>query len=138
MATIEKRTTSDGKTYRAKVRIKGFPPESATFERLTDARDWGKRIEADMKAGRHFGQSKRHTFNELAEEYQPHAKDVVRLEYWRKVFGPDRLDTVTPARIAKERDKLLSEETHNFASPATGDSEKDANRPKAKRSGSTV
>lgn len=138
MATIEKRTTSDGTTYRVKVRIKGFQPESATFERLTDAKDWGKRIEADIKAGRHFGQSKRHTFADLADEYQPHAKDPVRLEYWRKVLGADSLDAITPARIAKERDKLLAEETQNFATPPTGDKEADAKRPKAKRSGPTV
>jgi hypothetical protein len=109
MPTIEKRTTNDGATtYRVKIRIKGFPPETASFERLTDARDWASKTESDMKAGRHFGQCKRHTFNELADEYQSHAKDAVRLEYWRKAFGPDRLDTITPARIAKERDKLLS------------------------------
>ncbi len=138
MATIEKRTTSDGTTYRVKVRIKGFAPESATFERLTDAKDWGKRIEADMKSGRHFGQSKRHTFNELADQYQPHAKDIVRLEYWRRVFGSDTLDTITAARISKERDKLLSEETQNFATPSTGDVEKDAKRLRARRRGSTV
>ena len=91
-----------------------------------------------MKAGRHFGQSKRHTFNELADEYQPYAKDVARLGYWRDVFGSDSLDSITAARIAKARDKLLSEETHNFAAPATGDPKKDARRPKAKRRGSTV
>ncbi len=138
MATLEKRTTSDGTTYRVKVRIKGFPPESATFERLTDAREWGKKIEADMKAGRHFGHSKRHTFSELADEYQLYAKDLARLSYWRKVFGTDSLDTITPARIAKERDKLLSQETQIFAAPPTGDPEKDSKRPKAKRSGPTV
>jgi integrase len=91
-----------------------------------------------MKAGRHFGQSKRHTFNELAAEYLPHAKDTDRLEYWRGVFGPDSLDSITPARISKARDALLSEETQNFATPATGDAKKDAKRAKAKRSGPTV
>lgn len=139
MATIEKRTTRDGATtYRVKVRLKGFPPETASFERLTDARDWAAKTESDMKSGRHFGQSKRHTFDELADEYHPHAKDTVRLAYWRKVFGSDRLDTITAARIAKERDKLLSEDTQLFATPVTGDSKKDAKRPKAKRRGSTV
>lgn len=139
MATIEKRITNDGATtYRVKVRIKGFPPESASFERLSDAKNWASKTESDMKAGRHFGQSKRHTFNELADEYEHRAKDVIRLNYWRKVFGPDRLDTVTPARIDKERRKLLSEETQNFATPATGDTDKDAKRPKSKRTGPTV
>jgi integrase len=138
MATIEKRTTSEGTTYRVKVRIKGFAPESATFTRLTDAKDWGRRVESDMKQGRHFGQSKRHTFNALADEYQLHARDAQRLNYWRKVFGTDSLNSITPARIAKERDKLLSQETQIFAGPPTGDPEQDAKRPKAKRSGPTV
>ena len=138
MATIEKRMTDKGTAYRAKVRLRGFPPETATFERLTDAREWAKTIEADMKKGRHFGQSRRHTFNELAEEYAPHAKDSERLEYWRGVFGTALLADITPDRIAKQRDKLLSEETQVFATPPTGDPEKDARRPKAKRSGPTV
>jgi integrase len=138
MPTIEKRTTDKGTTYRAKVRLRGFPPETATFERLTDAREWAKTIEADMKKGRHFGHSKRHTFAELADEYAPHAKDKVRLDYWRRVFGPDLLADITPDRIAKQRDKLLAEETPRFATPATGNKEADAKRRKAKRGGPTV
>jgi integrase len=60
------------------------------------------------------------------------------LDYWRGVFGKDRLDTITASRISKQRDKLLQEETQNFATPSTGDPEKDAKRVKAKRSGPTV
>jgi len=138
MATIEKRTTSEGTTYRVKVRLKGFPPDSATFERLTDARDWGNKTERDMKEGRYFGQSKRHTFDDLADEYEPRAKEKTHLDFWRGVFGPDTLDAITPARIAKERDKLLTEDTHLFATPPTGDKDKDAKRPRSKRSGPTV
>jgi integrase len=139
MATIEKRISQDGKTsYRVKVRIKGFAPESASFDRLTDAKEWGKKVEADMKAGRHFGQSKRHTFNDLADEYKEYAIDPVRLDHWRGVFGQDLLDAISPARISKERDKLLSEETQRFATPATGNAEIDAKRPRSKRSGATV
>ena len=48
------------------------------------------------------------------------------------------LADITPDRIAKQRDKLLTEDTHRFAKPATGDEEADAQRPKAKRSGPTV
>jgi integrase len=129
MATIEKRTTEAGTTYRVKVRLQGFDTESATFERLTDAKAWAAKVESDMKAGRHFGQSKRHNFAELADEYAPHAKDPARLVYWREVFGPDRLDFITPQRIKKEADKLLSEETGRM-DRATGE-------PK-KRTGATV
>jgi integrase len=138
MATIEKRTTDSGTGYRVKIRLRGFPPETATFERLTDAREWAKQTEADMKKGRHFGQSKRHTFKELADEYAPHAKDTVRLDYWRRVFGSDLLADITPDRIAKQRDKLLTTETPRFATPPTGDKEADAKRARKKRSGPTV
>lgn len=139
MATIQKRTGKDGSvSYRVQIRLKGFPPESASFDRLTDAKEWTKKTEAEMKAGRHFGASKRHTFNELADEYQTHAKDKVRLDYWRGVFGTDMLNAITPARISKQRDKLLSEETLRFATPATGNAKRDAKRPRTKRSGATV
>jgi integrase len=139
MATIQKRTSKDGDTsYRVQIRLKGFSPESASFERLTDAKAWGQKTEADMKAGRHFGVSKRYTFNDLSKEFRPHAKDPDRLDYWQGVFGTDTLDTITPARISKQRDKLLSEDTPRFSTPATGNAELDAKRPKAKRTGGTV
>jgi integrase len=139
MADFEKRVDSDGKIkWRARVRLKGFETETATFERITDAKEWAKGIEADMKKGRHFGQSKRHTFDELAKEYGPHARDPKRLDYWRGAFGSARLADITPDRIAKQRDKLLAEETPRFATPPTGDDEADAKRQKAKRSGPTV
>ncbi len=39
MAYIQERKTDDGKThYRVQVRLKGYPPASATFERKTDAK----------------------------------------------------------------------------------------------------
>lgn len=136
MATIQKRVSSDGKTttYRVQVRLKGHAPEVATFERLSDAKEWGQKIEADIKANRHFGVSKKHTFAELADEYRPHAKDLPRLEYWRKVFGVLTLDAITRERIAKERDKLLNEDIERYAPPVAGETK----RQKAKRSGPTV
>lgn len=147
MATIEKRITSDGKTtYRVKVRLRGFAPETATFDRLTDAKTWAATTETDMKAGRYFGQSKRHTFKDLVAEYKPHAEKTIarysereaQLSFWIGIFGDDLLNSITPQRIAKERDKLLDGQTQNWATPATGDPVIDAKRSKAKRSGSTV
>lgn len=139
MATIEKRISPDGKvTFRAKVRLKGFVPESASFERVTDARAWAQKIEADMRAGRHFGASKRHTFKELSQEYSSYVKDRIRHDYWLEVFGDDTLDLITASRINKQCEKLLSEDTQNFSTPPTGDVELDSKRIKAKRSGATV
>lgn len=139
MATIQKRISKDGATsFRVQVRLKGFPPESASFDRVTDAKAWAQKTEADMKAGRHFGISKRHTFNDLAKEFESQAKDRPRLEYWRGIFGADALDTITPSRISKQRDKLLNEETMRYSLPSTGDAVQDSKRPRAKRSGATV
>ncbi len=78
MATIEKRKLDDGTiSYRVKIRLKGHAPENATFSRLTDAREWVQKTEAEIKAGRHFGASKRHTLNELIDSYEssPRHKD---------------------------------------------------------------
>lgn len=115
MASIEKRIVKDGSiSYRVKIRMKGRSPESATFERLTDAREWSKKIEADMKANRHFGSSKRHTLAELIDDYEtaelPKLKSAVsvktRLNWWREHHGRVLLSDMTPDVIAKARDKL--------------------------------
>jgi integrase len=139
MATIQKRVNADGTTtFKVQIRLKGFSPETATFERKTDANNWAQKIEADMRAGRHFGISKRHTFKDLANEYYDHAKDKVRLDYWVDAFGVATLDTITPAKISKQRDKLLNEETNRHKTPATGNAIQDAKREKLKRTGATV
>ena len=55
MATIEVRRADDGTlSYRAKVRLKGYPAECATFRRKTDATKWAHSIEVAMREGRHF------------------------------------------------------------------------------------
>lgn len=116
MANIEKRINDDGSTsYRVKIRLKGHTPESATFARLTDAREWAKKIESDMKAGRHFGSSKRHTLSEVLDRYEASEKygnlkssDAVkpRLDWWRAQHGYTLLSNLTPDVIAKARDAL--------------------------------
>lgn len=116
MATIEKRIAGDGVTsYRAKIRLRGFPAESATFGRLTDAKEWAQRIEADMRAGRHFGGGKLHTFADLADEYEAAATGLRSIAdrrrhvaFWRQEFGNDLLSDVTAQRIARARERLLT------------------------------
>lgn len=119
MAGIEKRKLDDGSSsYRVKVRLKGYPPESATFSRLTDAREWIQKTEADMKAGRHFGVSKRHTLNDLIDSYEKSAKHKelksakdmrARLVWWRNHHGEKLLQDITPSLIAQGRDALMGE-----------------------------
>lgn len=120
MAAIQKRETSNGTSYRVQVRMKGYAPETATFERLTDARAWAAKTESDMKAGRHFGESKRHTFGELVKDYTKAAKPLLKswdhrethLTFWLEALGDCQLDAITPSRINKERDKLLAGTTY--------------------------
>jgi len=119
MASIEKRKNDDGTTsYRVKIRLKGYPAESATFGRLTDAKEWVQKTEADIKAGRHFGISKRHTLKDLIDSYEKSAehkalksaKDMrARLVWWRNKHGDKLLQDITPSLVAQSRDALLSE-----------------------------
>lgn len=119
MATIQKRITGKGTSYRVMIRLKGHPPETATFDRLTDAREWANKTEADIKAGRHFGVSKRHTLGELIERYSAQKKNKLKswrdterhLKLWLSLLGDCQLDHITPARIGEGRDKLLAEIT---------------------------
>jgi integrase len=118
MAYIQKRINGDGTTaYRVLIRLKGYPSESATFGRLTDARDWAKKTESDMKAGRHFGEGKRHTLSELIRDYSAWKANRIRhfderktiLARWEVLLGDCALDAVTPSKIASARDDLLKE-----------------------------
>jgi hypothetical protein len=53
MASIFKRKSKDGKsfTWRAVVRINGYPTICKTFERKQEAEDWGKETELSIKQG---------------------------------------------------------------------------------------
>lgn len=119
MASIEKRITQDGKTsYRVKVRLKGYPTQTATFHRLTDAKKWIQDTESAIREGRHFktAKAKKHTFNDLVTRYckeiLPQYSDRERqerkakLEWWNKGLGYLLLADVTPSAITEYRNSL--------------------------------
>jgi integrase len=117
MATVQKRKNEDGTTsYRVMVRLKGHPTATATFDRLTDAREWGSKTERDMKSGRYFSAAKLKTLGELFDKYEKAASPRLKswsevkrqLEWWRAKAGAEMLDAITPARIAEWRDELLA------------------------------
>lgn len=123
MATIEVRRADDGTlSYRAKVRLKGYPAECATFRRKTDATKWAHSIEVAMREGRHFktAAAKKHTFADLADRY---AKEVLperpknaantlrHLSYWKQKLGALVLADITPALLVQYRNELLAETT---------------------------
>ena len=118
MATIDKRISSTGKmSYRVRTRLKGFPPQIATFARKTDAEKWAAATESAQREGRYFttSEAKRHTLSELVERYQREILPLkpknarnqrVQLEWWKAQLGCFRLVDVTPANVAECRDRL--------------------------------
>ena len=72
MASFMERKTRDSKNcYTAIVRIKGYPKQSATFSRKTDAKLWAQQTESSIRDGKYFSkaEAKKHTFADLAERY---------------------------------------------------------------------
>jgi integrase len=119
MATIRQRQNQDGTlTYHAQVRLKGYPAQTASFKRLTDARRWVARTESDIRDGRHFPgtAAKRHTVADMIDRYSksilPHkAKSSIvnqthQFAWWNSRVGHLRLSDLTPAVIAECRDEL--------------------------------
>lgn len=123
MASIEKRKTADDQiTYRVKIRLKGFPTQTATFERLTDARRWVQQTESAIREGRYFKttESRRHTLEEAIDRYirdilptkPKSSKDqATQLNWWKGAVGKHCLADITPSVIAECRDQLSKMET---------------------------
>jgi len=79
MATPEKRLTTDGTIgYRAKVRLKKFPSQSATFKRKTEAKEWAPQTVARMWEGRYFktAKAKKHMVPETKPWSSSGTKDI--------------------------------------------------------------
>jgi integrase len=120
MASIEMRRGPDGKpAYRVKIRLRGVPAQSASFQRLTDARHWASATESAIREGRYFKtiEAKRHTLAELIDRYE---KEILSqrqgdcrnkrrlLRYWKTELGSLLLSDVTPAAISACRSTLLA------------------------------
>lgn len=125
MASIEKRVSENGDiSYRVKVRIKGYPIETATFERKTDANRWAAATESAIKEGRHFKTTaaKKHTLGELIDSYIKYElpkkpknsrNQKTQLLWWSSEIGRYTLADITSALISDCRDKLCAGLTPN-------------------------
>lgn len=130
MATIRERQTKNGKRYQAIVRLKGHPPERATFSRKTDARRWAESTESAIREKRYFKQSKarKHTLSQVLDRYEkeilPRFSDESRkphIEFWRKRLGAYTLADLESDVINDEKLRLVNEPTHqsDTRSPST-------------------
>jgi len=121
MASIEKRTNESGETsYRVKVRLKGYPMQTATFQRLTDAKKWAQHTESAIRDGRHFktAAAKKHTLQEAIDRYisdvlptksKLQADQTAQLNWFKNEVGSYVLADINPALLTACRDKLLTE-----------------------------
>ena len=121
MATIEKRTNLNNEiSYRVKVRLKGYPVQTTTFERLTDAKKWIASTESAIREGRHFktSESKKRTLKELIDRYikeilpqKPRSliDQKTQLNWWKNEIGSYLLADITPSLLTEYRGKLTTE-----------------------------
>ena len=120
MASIRERIDSNGKkSYHVQIRIKGFPPQTQTFDNKTEGKYWAARIETEIRAGRYMPHAvaQRHTMRELLEDYKTKVlipfkpkesrTQVPQIDWWIEKLGSYSLADITPAAIAKCRDELL-------------------------------
>lgn len=121
MARIKTRTATDGTTrYTAEIRLKGYPAQTATFKRKTDANKWIQDTESAIREGRHFKtvEAKKHTVDEMIDRYLSSAKLTkvqddhtgLHLRRWKKEIGYMLLADVTADTLTLVKEKLLNEE----------------------------
>ena len=119
MAVFEKRTTSKGMiTYRVKIRVRGRPPLSKTFDRLTDARRWASKVETEITQGKYFSriEAEKHTISELIDRYlievfpkksfSMQEIEAGHLNWWREQLGVYFLSDISTALLIQCRSKL--------------------------------
>jgi integrase len=113
------------------VRLRGQPTQSATFDRLTDARKWAQDTESAIRDGRYFkyAEAKKHTLADLIDRYLLWVKkrnpkryiDIKpRLEWWRAELGYCLLADLNKAIIAEKLDELAATPKSNGEPRAGG------------------
>src|SRR5262249_5352867 len=107
MATITERRTEEGRRhYQVKVRLKGYPPQAATFPRKKDAERWAQATEAALRECRYFkaAESERRTLGETIDRYlreilpekRSGRSQRAQLLWWRERLGDQNLADLTP------------------------------------------
>jgi hypothetical protein len=120
MATIVPRTGRSGKrTWQAQVRKKGYPRQTKTFDRKSDAVKWARMIERKMdeQTWRNLNGAESllmsnaldRYLNEVSTKKRPRSADRDRLSasYLHQSFGSLTLAQITPDKVASYRDKRL-------------------------------
>lgn len=121
MAAIRQRTNAKGKTtYHVQVRLKGHPAETATFDRLTDAKLWAQSIEASIREGRYFktaiakqktvGEAIDRYFNEVLTYRKNPVNEMIYLNWWKDKLGDYTLANISAGLVVETRNGLVGSE----------------------------
>jgi integrase len=125
LASIRSRKSQTGETsYFVEVRLKGYPSQRASFDRLTDARKWAASTESAIREGRHFktAEAKKHTFGDVAARYclevipklnreREQKERKQKVEWWNDRLGAYTLADINPALIVQCREALAQSTT---------------------------
>ncbi|MGE3542129.1 MAG: tyrosine-type recombinase/integrase [Candidatus Tectimicrobiota bacterium] len=121
MASITKRIARGKVVYGVRVRRKGQSLLTATFERLTDARQWAQRMEGAVSENRAApgNAARKNTVADLIKRYRETVMPQKRpstavnqlhhLAWWQERIGHLLLIDVTPAAIVEHRDLLAKQ-----------------------------
>ncbi len=121
MEVIEERKCHDGTLKcRVRIRIKGRPAESETFDRRADAKEWANKREYELKQEICMGLSHaakktigmmidRYMELELPKKRSNQDATKVALLWWRDQIGERTLAELTPSLLSECRDRLLNE-----------------------------
>jgi integrase len=131
MASIQIRVRKNNRvSYRALVRVTGYPIRSATFGKRSDAVKWGKEKEAELRLNKHFtifATNGKHTLAELIDQYLsqilPEKKDIdrqtIQLNWWKAQLGNFKLYDISTSMISECRTELQRGNTH-YGTPRSG------------------
>lgn len=123
MASITKREGKKGITYKVTIRMKGYPTQTETFKKLTDAKRWAAEIETAIHAGQHFKtiEAKKHTLGDLIDRYikeelpaKPKSGPAYKrqLEWWKSQLGARTLADINRAALTECINTLSSGTTY--------------------------
>lgn len=115
MANIQKRAGKDGTTYRVQIRMRGFPPQTRTFDRLTDAKAWAQETESSIRRSEFknvIREASTKTLGDVAQRYREEllplrAASTQRavsscLKYWERELGEYALACIDADLISKK------------------------------------
>ena len=119
MAVIDKRVGKKGTTYRARVRVHGYPDQVKSFKRLTDAQAWAKRIETQIADGQFrnvASEAKKRDVGDVIDRYETEimpfkatttqSRQKTYLNYWKRELGEYALSFLTSEIISRKMSEL--------------------------------